>query len=135
MLAQLTAASPNEIKAWLIVAIGLLGAAVLVKQLLPARRSPPLEAEFVSRADHAKDIERVNKDVESLRGKFDRDAEKIINKIDEAVADLKMEASLRRKTIYEKIDQCTHELSRRMNDLDKNVSRIDERTGGKHHGA
>lgn len=131
MLAQLHSVGGEDIKSWLLIVGGLLGIMVLAKQLFP-RRSPPIEAEFVSRVDHAKDIERVSKDVESLRGKMDRDAEKIISKIDEAVQDLKLEASLRRKTIYEKIDASTNELSRRMNELDKNVSRIDERTTHKH---
>jgi hypothetical protein len=57
--------APAEIGVWLTVLAFLLVIVLTVKQILPARRQPPIEAEFLSREDHAahekKDAEEFNK--------------------------------------------------------------------------
>lgn len=128
LLAQLDAASPVAIKDWLIIVGGLMGLVLLAKQLF--MRNPPIEAEFVTKAQHEKDMSTFKEDVNSLRQKMTSDSEKIMAKLDEHKTDLMMDGRRRSQALFQHIkDQNTEIFSRLLNN-DKKIAALEERTNG-----
>lgn len=66
LLSQISDVNPGALRDWLVILAGLLGIAVLVKQLFP-KRTPPLEAEFATK----KDVKETDRKIDSLRKDVD----------------------------------------------------------------
>lgn len=126
LLAQVPASSATQIGEWLIAAAAVAVIAAAIKNLLV--RKPSIEAEFVTKNQHEKDMSDLQKDVESLRGKMDRDAEKILNKIDTQTADLMLDGRRRSQALYNHIKETTTEIFTRLNTNDKQIAHLEERT-------
>lgn len=103
--AQLDAASPNAIKDWLIVLGGVMGIALLAKQLF--MRSPSIEAEFATK----KDVRETDRKIVELRAD-----------VDEKFESLQIERQRNLGELHEKI-----------NDVAADVAFIRGRMEGKRH--
>lgn len=126
VLAQFGDAAPGAIKDWLIILGGALGLVLLVKQIFV--RSPSIESEFVTKAEHQKDMDTIKKDVDSIRGKLDRDAEKILAKLEENKDELLLDGHNRSSNLYKHIKDLTGEIFTRLIDSDKQIAALNERT-------
>ncbi len=104
-LAQLQDASPNAIKDWLIVLGGVMGIALLAKQLF--MRNPSIEAEFATK----KDVRETDRKIAELRADVDEKFESL--QID------------RQRTLSE--------LHEKINDVRDDVAFIRGKMEGKHH--
>ena len=127
-LAQIPTATGEQLLDVLLGAAALAAIALIVKQLLPKRREPPIEAEFVTKKEHQEDMNEIKKDVDSIRGKLDRDAEKILVRMDENKTDLMLDGHKRSANLFQHIKELTTDIYGRLNQNDKQISALDERT-------
>lgn len=87
ILAQLSDVSAGALRDWLMILAGLLGIAVLVKQLFP-RRVPPIEAEFATKGDVKELREDVDTRFEDLRVERERNISELHEKINGVANDV-----------------------------------------------
>jgi hypothetical protein len=127
-LAQIPTATGDQVLNVLLGGAALLSIALIVKQLMPKRREPPIEAEFVTKKEHQEDMNAIKKDVDSIRGKMDRDSEKILERLDENKTDLMVDGHKRSATLYAHIKDLTTDIYGRLNGNDKSIAALEERT-------
>lgn len=128
LLSQVPNATPTQIGDWLVGFAAVLAIAALAKGLLVRR--PSIDAEFVTKAEHQKDMDTIKKDVDSIRGKMDRDSEKILTCMEDNKRELLIDGRRRSAALYEHIkDQNTEVFSRLLNN-DKKIAALEERTHG-----
>jgi len=115
MIAQVPLPATGEIEKWLIAAAAVMWIVYLGKKLFV--RKPPIEAEFVMKAEFALFKHGVETQFEKMQSKIDTSFFAIREKLDEVKGDLLADGSRRSGAIQE-----------RLNDLDAQVARVDERT-------
>lgn len=130
LIAQIPTATGNQILTVLIGGAALLAIALMVKALLPKRREPPIEAEFIAKQEHEKDMTELCRDVESLRGKVDGDVQRLMSKMDEAKTELMLDGRRRSATLFQHIKDTNTEIFNRLNQHDKQIAKLEERTHG-----
>jgi len=114
MFAQLPLAPTGAIENWLICAAAVASMTVLAKKLFVSR--PTGTAEFVTQTD-------LHREMTSVRDKIDARFFALGEKIDELRADLLTAGERRGDSIH-----------KRLNQLEVNLARVDERTkGGTEH--
>jgi len=102
-------------ESWLISAAAVVSMAALAKKLFV--RKPPIEAEFVTKAEFRMLREDVERELNSLRDKIDARFVSLGEKIEEMKAELLAAGERRSSSIH-----------RRLNELEAGLARVDERT-------
>jgi hypothetical protein len=115
MFAQIPTAPPGSIESWLVSAAAVVSLALLAKKLFI--RKPPIEAEFVTKAEFRAFRENVQRELDGLRDKIDARFSNLGEKIDEMKTEL-LTAGERR----------AGGLHRRLAELEAGLARVDERT-------
>jgi chromosome segregation ATPase len=115
MLAQIPTPAHGAIESWLITAAAIASLVLLGKKLFI--RKPPLEAEFVSKAEFRAFRENVQHELDGLRDKIDARFLNLTEKIEEMKGELLAAGERRGNSIH-----------RRISDLESGVARLDERT-------
>lgn len=121
MLAQIPTAPPGSVESWLVAAAAVASLILLGKKLFV--RKPPLEVEFVSKAEFRTFRETVERDLNGLRDRIDARFLTLTEKIDEMKSELLSAGQRGAGSIH-----------RRISDLEAGLARVDERTSkrGKH---
>jgi hypothetical protein len=115
MFAQIPTPASGAIESWLISAAAV-GSLILLGMKLFVRK-PPIEAEFVSKAEFRAFREGVEREINSLRDKIDARFLNLGEKIDELKSELLIAGERRDVSIH-----------LRMNELEAGLARVDERT-------
>lgn len=115
MFSQLPVPAPGAIETWLVSAAAVTAMAVMAKKLLV--RKPPIEAEFVTKAEFRLFRDSVERELTGLRDRIDARFLMVTEKIDEMKSEL-LSAGERRG--------CA--LHARLNELESGLARVDERT-------
>ncbi len=115
MIAQIPIPQPGTMEAWLLSAAAVFSIALLAKKLLV--RKPPIEAEFVTKAEFRLFRDSVERDLNALRDRLDARFLRLTEKLEELRADL-LNAGERRG----------NSLHQRLNELEAGLARVDERT-------
>src|SRR5437899_12823999 len=115
MLMQIPTPPAGSIESWLISAAAVISLILLGKKLFI--RKPPIEAEFVSKAEFRTFRESVERELNGLRDKIDARFLSLGEKIEEMKSEL-LSAGERRGS----------SLHRRINELEAGLARVDERT-------
>ena len=114
LLSQIATPPSGAIESWLLSAAAIASMALLAKKLFIRR--PPASAEFVTHTD-------LHREMTSVRDKIDARFFALGEKIDQLRADLITAGERRGDSIH-----------RRLNQLETNLARVDERTkGGTEH--
>ena len=87
LFAQLNDVAPSALRDWLMILAGLLGIAVLIKQLFPPRK-PSIEAEFATKHDVKELREDVDTRFEDLRIERERNIGELHEKINGVAGDV-----------------------------------------------
>ncbi len=127
LLAQVPHATSAQIGDWLISAAAVAVMAAAIKSFIV--RKPSIEAEFVTKAEHQADMETIKRDINSIRGKLDRDAEKILSRLDENKSELLLDGHRRSRELYGHIKELNTEIFTRIAANERAIARLDERTG------
>jgi hypothetical protein len=114
MLAQVSNA---DLGIWVAALALIANLLVNLKKLFV--RQPALEREFVAREEFHEFRESIEEDVEKLRQKMDTDTRFLVGKLDEAKDEILIAGEHRASKIHERI-----------NELDRSVARLEERTHG-----
>src|SRR5258705_8847558 len=117
MLMQLPSPAPGTLERWLVCAAAVFSMIVLAKKFFV--RKPPIEAEFVSKAEFRMFRESVERDLNGLRDKIDARFLILTEKMEEIKSDLLIAGERRGSSIH-----------RRINELEAGLARVDERTRG-----
>jgi hypothetical protein len=115
MFSQIPSPPAGAIEAWLTSAAAVVAMIALGKKLFV--RKPPIEAEFVSKAEFRHFRENVQREVNSLRDKIDARFLNLGEKIEEMKTELLTAGERRGSSIH-----------RRINELESGLARVDERT-------
>jgi len=115
MFSQIPSPPAGAIETWLISAAAVVAMIALGKKLFV--RKPPIEAEFVSKAEFRIFRENVQREVNSLRDKIDARFLNLGEKIEEMKTELLTAGERRGSSIH-----------RRINELESGLARVDERT-------
>src|SRR5213592_3604451 len=115
MLMQIPTPPAGSIESWLISAAAVVAMIALGKKLFV--RKPPIEAEFVSKAEFRLFRESVERDLNGLRDKIDARFLILTEKLDEIKSELLIAGERRGSSIH-----------RRINELEAGLARVDERT-------
>src|SRR5438128_1793515 len=115
MFSQLPTPAPGSIEAWLISAAAVIAMLALGKKLFV--RKPPIEAEFVSKAEFRMFRESVEREMNGLREKIDARFLNLGEKMEEMKSELLTAGERRGGSLH-----------RRINDLEAGLARVDERT-------
>jgi len=117
MFAQLPTPPAGAIETWLLCAAAVVSLIVLAMKLFV--RKPPIEAEFVSKAEFRTFRESVERELNGLRDKIDARFLVLTEKMDEMKTELLVAGERRSGSIH-----------RRINELESGLARVDERTKG-----
>ena|ERR1043165_1156873 len=115
MFAQIPNPPAGAIESWLITAAAVASLVLLGKKLFI--RKPPIEAEFVSKAEFRTFRESVERDLNGLRDKIDARFLTLGEKIEDMKTELLVAGERRGSSIH-----------RRINELEAGLARVDERT-------
>ena len=115
MLAQVPTPLPGAMESWLISAAAILSLVVLARKLFV--RKPPIEAEFVTKAEFRIFRESVERDLESLR-----------ERLDARFLGLGEKLELFKSEILAAGERRGSALHQRINELESGLARVDERT-------
>jgi len=115
MFSQIPTPTPGSLESWLISAAAAVSLALLAKKLFI--RKPPIEAEFVTKAEFRAFRENVQRELDGLRDKIDARFTRLGEQIDELKTEL-LTAGERR----------AGGLHRRLSELEAGLARVDERT-------
>jgi hypothetical protein len=115
MLSQLPSPPVGAIESWLISAAAVVAMIALGKKLFV--RKPPIEAEFVSKAEFRLFRESVERELNGLREKIDARFLCLGEKIEEMKSELLTAGERRGSSLH-----------RRINELETGLARVDERT-------
>ena len=115
MFAQIPTPQPGSIESWLFAAAAIASLVVLGKKLF--LRRPPLEVEFVSKAEFRIFRETVERDLNALRDRIDARFLTLTEKMDEIKTELLSAGQRGAGSIH-----------RRISDLEAGLARVDERT-------
>jgi hypothetical protein len=115
MLAEIPTPPPGSIESWLIAAAAVASLVLLGKKLFV--RKPPLEVEFVSKAEFRLFRETVERDLNSLRDRIDARFLTLTEKMDQMKTELLSAGQRGAGSIH-----------RRISDLEAGLARVDERT-------
>ena len=115
MLSQLPSPPVGAIESWLISAAAVVAMIALGKKLFV--RKPPIEAEFVSKAEFRLFRESVERELNGLREKIDARFLCLGEKIEEMKSELLTAGERRGSSLH-----------RRINELEAGLARVDERT-------
>ena len=115
MLAQIPNPPTGAIESWLITAAAVASLVLLGKKLFI--RKPPIEAEFVSKAEFRTFRESVERDLNGLRDKIDARFLTLSEKLEDIKTELLVAGERRGSSIH-----------RRINELEAGLARVDERT-------
>lgn len=119
LLAQMPQLPAGALETWLLAAMAAATMVGLGIRLFV--RKPPLEAEFVSKAEFGAFRASVEKDLGSLRDRIDSRHLGTLEALDRLHADLLSDAERRVASIHG-----------RLNEVQSGLARVDERTRGKH---
>ena len=114
-IAQLPVPPTGSIESWLISAAAVVSIALVAKKLFV--RKPPIEAEFVTKAEFRTFRESVERDLNGLRDKIDARFLSLGEKIEEMKGELLCAGERRGSSLH-----------RRLNELEAGLARVDERT-------
>ncbi len=112
---QIPSPPTGAMESWLLSAAAVMSLLLLGKKLLV--RKPPLEAEFVTRADAGRFEESVRRELAALRDRMDARFESLGGKLDLAKAELLDAGAWREAALHKRINQ-----------LEAGLARVDERT-------
>lgn len=128
-LAQVPNATPTQIGEWLVsaAAVAVIFAALKVIFI----RRPSIDAEFVTKADHEKDMNTIKDDIENVRTQMRTDVDKIVAKLDENKTDLMLDGRRRSQALFQHIKDQNTEIFARLLANDKKLAALEERTHGK----
>jgi len=115
MFSQIPLPPAGAIESWLLSAAAVIAMIALGKKLFV--RKPPIEAEFVSKAEFRLFRENVERDINSLRDKIDARFLSLGEKMEEMKSELLTAGERRAGSIH-----------RRINELESGLARVDERT-------
>jgi len=115
MFAQIPNPPTGSIESWLITAAAVASLVLLGKKLFI--RKPPIEAEFVSKAEFRTFRESVERDLNGLRDKIDARFLSLGEKMETMKTELLVAGERRGNSLH-----------RRMNELEAGLARLDERT-------
>jgi hypothetical protein len=115
MFSQIPNPPNGAIESWLITAAAVASLVLLGKKLFI--RKPPIEAEFVSKAEFRTFRESVERDLNGLRDKIDARFLTLAEKIEGMKMELLVAGERRGSSIH-----------RRINELESGLARVDERT-------
>ena len=115
MFFQIPSPPTGAIESWLISAAAVIAMLALGKKLFV--RKPPIEAEFVSKAEFRLFRESVERELNGLRDKIDARFVGLGEKIEEMKSELLTAGERRAGSLH-----------RRINDLEAGLARVDERT-------
>ncbi len=115
MFLQLPTPPAGSIESWLISAAAVIAMIALGKKLFV--RKPPIEAEFVSKAEFRLFRESVERELNGLRDKIDARFLTLGEKIEEMKGELLTAGERRGSSLH-----------RRINELEAGLARVDERT-------
>jgi hypothetical protein len=115
MFSQIPTPPSGSIESWLISAAAV-GSLILLGMKLFVRK-PPIEAEFVTKAEFRAVRESVEREISGLRDKIDARFLNLGEKIDEMKSELLIAGERRDVSIH-----------RRINELEAGLARVDERT-------
>jgi len=115
MFMQLPAPPAGAIETWLVCAAAVTSLVVLAMKLFV--RKPPIEAEFVSKAEFRTFRESVERELNGLRDKIDARFLCLGEKIEETKGELLVAGERRSSSIH-----------RRIKELEAGLARVDERT-------
>jgi hypothetical protein len=118
MFLQLPTLPSGAIETWLLCAAAIASLIVLAIKLFI--RKPPIEAEFVSKAEFRAVRESVERELNGLRDKIDARFANLGEKMDEMKSELLTAGERRGGSIH-----------RRINELEAGLARVDERTKAK----
>jgi len=113
-LADLPAPIPAaaETGSWLSVAAFCLAIAVAIKTLWPARRQPPIEAEFLTRADFKAHEERDAKEFAEIRRNYQEAERRWLEKIEEVRQDINLHGERRAVALHERLNAIATQVAR-----------------------
>src|SRR5882762_8406660 len=117
MLSQIPTPPAGAIETWLLCAAAVTSLVVLAMKLFV--RKPPIEAEFVSKAEFRTFRESVERELNGLRDKIDARFLTLGEKIEDMKTELLIAGERRGGSIH-----------RRINELESGLARVDERTKG-----
>ena len=115
MFSQIPTPPTGAIETWLLCAAAVVSLVVLAMKLFV--RKPPIEAEFVSKAEFRMFRESVERELNGLRDKIDARFLILTEKMEEMKSELLMAGERRGSSIH-----------RRINELEAGLARVDERT-------
>jgi hypothetical protein len=115
VLGQLPAPATGEIEKWLISAAAVVSLVALGKKLFV--RKPPIEAEFVTKAEFRLFRESVEREINGLRDRLDVRFLNLAEKIEQMKSELLSAGERRGSSIH-----------RRINEMEAGLARVDERT-------
>ena len=115
MFSQIPLPPAGAIESWLISAAAVIAMIALGKKLFVRR--PPIEAEFVSKAEFRIFRESVERELNGLRDKIDARFLSLGEKMEEMKSELLVAGERRAGSIH-----------RRINELESGLARVDERT-------
>ena len=115
MFFQIPSPPNGAIESWLISAAAVVSLVVLGMKLFV--RKPPIEAEFVSKAEFRLFRESVERELNGLRDKIDARFLNLGEKIEDMKSELLIAGERRGSSLH-----------RRINELEAGLARVDERT-------
>ena len=115
MLSQIPTPPSGSIESWLISAAAVVSLALLGKKLFI--RKPPIEVEFVTKAEFRAFRENVERELDGLRDKIDARFVILGEKMDGMKTEILTAGERRASSLH-----------RRINDLESGLARVDERT-------
>jgi hypothetical protein len=115
MFSQIPLPPSGAIESWLVSAAAVVAMIALGKKLF--LRKPPIEAEFVSKAEFRIFRENVARELNGLRDKIDARFLSLGEKMEEMKSELLTAGERRGSSIH-----------RRINELESGLARVDERT-------
>ena len=115
LFSQIPLPPAGAIESWLISAAAVVAMIALGKKMFV--RKPPIEAEFVSKAEFRMFRENVERELNGLRDKIDARFLSLAEKMEEMKSELLTAGERRGSSIH-----------RRINELESGLARVDERT-------
>jgi hypothetical protein len=132
ILAQIPQPKAGQMEEWLLAMAALAAIALLLKNLFV--RKPPIEAEFVSRAECKQHHAEMEQDMDDIRKELRALREFMAQKIEGIRVDMEISNERRASVLHTRINDLATSLARvdertrDLADLKDAVSRVDERT-------
>lgn len=141
LLAQVPTATNSQLLTVIIGGAGVLGIIYLVfgtlnqwRELKASKATvnvQPVNAEFVTKADHKEDVAALKEEISEVRDRGDANTDRILQKLEVVKDDLNLQGSRRSKTLFDKLDEKLQPVNRTLKEHGEEIARIDERTKGK----